>query len=168
MSKADIFLLVLIALGAYSGYKEGFLMELFSLLAIVLGVFGGFKLMGEGMILLQDQFNADKTVLPYISFSVIFLIIVIAVNLVGKMIKHSIDKSFLGKMDQLMGLMLGGIKTLFLLSVVIWIADSLKFDFKTEWIAESWLYPFTAQLAPKIAAWTGDFVPIFKEIFKQF
>ena len=68
MSKADIFLLVLIALGAYSGYKEGFLMELFSLLAIVLGVFGGFKLMGEGMILLQDQFNADKTVLPYISF----------------------------------------------------------------------------------------------------
>ena len=101
MSKADIFLLVLVALGAFSGYKEGFLMELFSLVAIVLGIFGGFKLMGEGMILLRDQFNADSKVLPYISFIVIFFVIVIAVTLVGRMIKYSIDKSFLGKMDQI-------------------------------------------------------------------
>lgn len=168
MSKADIFLLVLLALGAFSGYREGFLMELFSFVAIVLGVFGGFKLMGEGMILLQNHFNADRKVLPYISFVVIFLVIVIVVNLLGKMIKHSIDKSFLGKMDQLMGLILGGVKTLFLLSVVIWIIDSLEIHLKSEWTESSWLYPFTAQLAPKFAAWAGDFIPIFKEIFKQF
>ncbi len=168
MSKADILLLVLIALGAFSGYKEGFLMELFSVVAIVLGIFGGFKLMGEGMILLQDQFNADKKVLPYISFIVIFIIIVIVVTLIGRMIKHSIDKSFLGKMDQLMGLILGAFKTLFLLSVVIWIVDSLEFNLKSEWTEGSWLYPFTAQLAPTIASWTGDFIPVFKEIFRQF
>ena len=168
MSKVDIFLLVLVALGAFSGYKEGFLMELFSLIAIVLGIFGGFKLMGEGMIMLQDHFNADKKVLPYISFVVIFLIIVIAVTLVGRIIRHSIDKSFLGKMDQLMGFVLGAFKTLFLLSVIIWIADSHEFNFNNEWTEGSWLYPFTAQLAPKVAAWTGDFIPIFKEIFRQF
>ena len=168
MSKADIFLLVLVALGAFSGYKEGFLMELFSLVAIVLGIFGGFKLMGEGMIVLRDQFNADSKVLPYISFIIIFLVIVIAVTLVGRMIKYSIDKSFLGKMDQVMGLILGGFKTLFLLSVVIWIVDSLKFNFKSEWTDGSWLYPFTAKLAPTLAVWIGDFIPIFKEIFRQF
>lgn len=168
MSKADIFLLLLLALGAYSGYKEGFLMELFSLVAIVLGIFGGFKLMGEGMILLQDHFNADKKVLPYISFIVIFLVIVTVVTLIGRIIKKSIDKSFLGKMDQLMGLILGGFKTLFLVSVLIWIVDSLEVNLKSEWTEGSWLYPFTAQLAPKLASWTGDFIPIFKEIFHQF
>ncbi|MBK5277978.1 MAG: CvpA family protein [Bacteroidia bacterium] len=168
MSKADILLLVLIVLGAFSGYRSGFLMELISLLAIVLGIFGGFKLMGEGMILLQDQFNADKTVLPYISFVVIFLIIVIGVTIIGKMIKHVIDKSFLGKVDQLMGLILGGLKSLFLLSVVIWIVDSLNFSIKSEWTEGSVLYPFTAQFAPKLAAWMGDFIPVFKEIFRQF
>lgn len=168
MSKADILLLVLLALGAFSGYKEGFLMELFSLVAIVLGIFGGFKLMGEGMILLQDHFNADKKVLPYISFVVIFLVIVLAVTLVGRVLKLSIDKSFLGKMDQLMGLILGGFKTLFLLSVVIWIMDSLEFTFMNEWTEDSWLYPFTAKLAPTLASWIGDFIPVFKEIFRQF
>ena len=168
MSKVDIFLLVLVALGAFNGYREGFLMELFSLVAIVLGIFGGFKLMGEGMILLQDHFNADTQVLPYISFGVIFLIIVILVTWTGRLIKHFMDKSFLGKVDQIMGLVLGAFRTLFLASVVIWIVDSLKYNFKSEWTEGSWLYPFTAQLAPTIASWTGDFIPVFKEIFRQF
>jgi membrane protein required for colicin V production len=168
LSKADIFLLLLVALGAFNGYREGFLMELFSLVAIILGIFGGFKLMGEGMIVLQDHFNADTHVLPYISFGVIFLIIVILVTWVGRLIKHFMDKSFLGKVDQIMGLVLGAFRTLFLLSVVIWIVDSLEYNFKSEWTEGSWLYPFTAQLAPTLASWTGDFIPVFKEIFRQF
>src|SRR4029078_13512879 len=114
------------AIGAFNGYREGFLMELFSLVAIILGIFGGFKLMGEGMILLQDHFNADKRVLPYISFAVIFLIMVILVTWTVRLIKHAIDKSFLGRVDQSMGFILGAFRTLFLLSVVIWIVDSLE------------------------------------------
>ena len=168
MSKIDILLLVLMAIGAFNGYREGFLMELFSLVAIILGIFGGFKLMGEGMILLQDHFNADKRVLPYISFAIIFLIIVILVTWAGRLIKHLIDKSFLGKVDQSMGFILGAFRTLFLLSVVIWIVDSLEVNIKSEWTEGSWLYPFTAQLAPTLASWTGDFIPVFKEIFRQF
>lgn len=168
MSKADIFILVIALIGAYSGYREGFLMELFSLIAIVLGVFGGFKLMGEGMIYLQDHFNADKEILPYISFITIFLVIVVVVYLLGKLIKHSVDKSFLGKVDQIMGLVLGTFKTLFLLSVIIWISDSLKFNPRSEWVEESWLYPFTARLAPNLATWLGNLTPVFKEIFRQF
>ncbi len=168
MSTADIVILLIAALGAYSGYKEGFLMELFSVVAIVLGIFGGFKLMGEGMILLQGRFNADTEYLPYISFIVIFIVIVIVVNLLGKLIRHSMDKSFLGRVDQWMGLSLGVFKTLFMMSVAIWLMDSLKFSLKDEWTAGSWLYPFTATLAPKLASWAGNLVPFFKEIFRQF
>lgn len=168
MSTADIALVVIALIGAYSGYKEGFLMELFSLLAIVLGIFGGFKLMGEGMIFLQSRFNADKEYLPYISFIMIFLIIVIAVNLLGKLIRHSIDKSFLGKVDQWMGATLGIVKTLFMVSVLLWLVDSLNITLKSEWMDNSWLYPFTAKLAPQLASWAGDLLPFFKETFRQF
>lgn len=168
MSKADIFLVIALAIGAFNGYREGFLMELFLLIAIVLGIFGGFKLMGEGMILLQDKFNADTKVLPYISFGIIFIVIVIGVTLIGRLLKHSIDKTFLGRMDQIMGLILGGFRTLFVISVLIWIADSLRFTFKSEWTDNSWLFPFTAKLAPTLAQWAGDFIPVFKEIFRQF
>jgi membrane protein required for colicin V production len=168
LSKVDIVLTLFALLGAWNGYKEGFLMELISLIAIMLGVLGGFKLMGEGMILLQEKFNADKSTLPYLSFIVIFIIIVILVRLLGKMVKNSIDKSFLGTIDQAMGGVLGVFKTLFMLSIVIWIIDSLKITPKAEWTEGSWLYPFTAHLAPRTADWIGGFIPAFKEIFRQF
>ena len=168
MSTADIVLIVLVFLGAWSGYREGFLMELISLVAIILGVLGGFKLMGVGMIFLQDRFNADKTTLPYLSFAVIFIIIVLLVRLLGNVVKHSIDKSFLGTVDQVMGGVLGTFKTLFMLSIVIWIMDSFKFTPQTAWTEGSWLYPFTALLAPRTADWIGGFLPVFKEIFQQF
>lgn len=167
MSKADIFLLIFFLIGAYTGYKNGFLMSLFSILAIVLGVLGGFKLMGWAMIYLQDEFHADKAVLPYIAFVVVFILIVLVVTLIGRMFRDSIDKTFLGSMDKAMGACLGLFKTAFMISVIIWITDSLKFTPPEEWISESWLYPFTASIAPKVSSWVGSFIPFFKEIFQS-
>jgi membrane protein required for colicin V production len=143
-------------------------MELFSILAIVLGIFGGFKLMGYAMIYLQEEFHADRAVLPYIAFIVVFILIVVVVTLIGRMFKHTIDKSFLGSMDKAMGACLGMFKTAFLISIIIWIADSLKFSPPEQWTAGSWLYPFTARVAPGVSSWIGSFVPFFKEIFHAF
>lgn len=168
MSNVDIVLLIFIAFGAWNGYKEGFLMEIISLTGIVLGIFLGFKLMGEGMILLEEQFDADRSTLPYVSFIVIFIVVVLLVRLLGSFVKNSVDKSFLGTVDQALGAGLGGFRTLFMLSVVLWILDSLKLTPYTEWVEGSWLYPFTANLAPTVADWLGQFIPFFKEIFRQF
>lgn len=165
MSKIDIFLLLVILFGAYKGYKDGFLMGLVSLLAIVLGVFLGFKLMADGMDFLQKEFNADQNTLPYLSFFLIFITVVILVTWLGKTIRNSIDKIFLGRVDETMGLVLGVFKTMFMASVLFWIADSLKYNPKTEWTTGSWLYPFTAKLAPDLAGWIAQFVPFFSEIF---
>lgn len=168
MSKIDIFLLVVILIGAVQGYRDGFLMGLISLLGIVLGVFLGFKLMGVGMDFLEKEFNADNTTLPYISFFLIFIIVVALVGLLGKAIRSSIDKTFLGRVDQSMGVVLGAFKAMFMASVVLWITDSLKYSPKAEWTEGSWLYPFTAKLAPDLAGWMAQFLPFFREIFPQF
>jgi len=120
------------------------------------------------MIYLQNHFHADKATLPYIAFVVVFILIVIVVTLIGRMFKHSIDKSFLGSMDKAMGASLGIFKTAFMLSILIWIADSLKFSLPEDWTEGAWLYPFTAGIAPKVSVWIGGFVPFFKEIFRTF
>ena len=168
MSKADLFLLVFLLIGAYSGYKEGFLMGVFSILAIVLGVLGGFKLMGWAMLYLQENLNADKAVLPYIAFILVFILIVIIVTLIGRTFKNSMDKSFLGSMDKAMGAVLGMFKTAFMFSILIWIAHSLKLSPPADWTDGSWIYPFTSRLAPGVSQWLGGFIPFFKEIFHTF
>ncbi|MGE0770547.1 MAG: CvpA family protein [Cyclobacteriaceae bacterium] len=168
MNKLDWIIAVILLIGAFSGYRNGFLMGLVSLLAIVLGVFGGFKLMGEGMELLHKHFNADQSVLPYLSFIIIFVAIVILVHMIGRTLKASIDKTFLGRLDAAMGALLGLVKTTFLLSVVFWILDSLKISPGLEWTDDSRLFPFVATFAPELAGWVAQFLPFFKEIFKQF
>ena len=165
MSKADLLLLIIFIIGSYYGYKGGFLIELFSILSIILGVLGGFKLMGYVMVYLQDEFHADKATLPYIAFIIVFVAIVIVVRLIGRMFKLSVDKTFLGSMDKIMGAVLGMFRAAFMCSVIIWIADSLRFAPPDGWIKDSWLYPVTASVAPVIANWAGSFIPFFREIF---
>jgi membrane protein required for colicin V production len=161
----DIILIVMILIGAYSGYKQGFLLELFSLLGIILGVWGGFKLMGWAMIFLGDKFNVDQKVLPYFGFAVVFIAIVIAVNLIGRILKFSVDKSFLGTADQAAGGVLGLIKTAFMLSVTLWILESLKVDIKRLGNRDSWIYGMVEGFAPATTKWVGELFPFLKDIF---
>ena len=168
MSKIDILIALLILVGGYLGYKKGFLMELFFFGAIVLGVLIGFRLMGAGVEYLKHEFHADTTYLPYISFLIIFIAIVLVVVIIGKSIKNSVDQTFLGRMDQIAGAILGAAKYAFCISVLLWLAGSLNLKFPVGWTRGSWLYPVIASFAPKIAGFFGGFLHFFKEIFKRY
>jgi len=165
LSIADIAIILLLILGAYKGYRDGFLMELFSLLGIILGVLGGFKLMGMVLIYLSNEFNIDEKVLPYIAFAIVFIVIVVLVMLVGRALKASIDKTFLGKVDESMGGILGLFKTAFLLSVAIWLLQSFHYQFPEHWTADSKILPRVAKIAPAVTHWIGQFIPFFHDIF---
>lgn len=165
MSSVDIILIIFILIGAFLGYREGFLMELFSLAAIVLGVLGAFKLMGYAMLFLADEFDIDRTILPYVAFALVFIAILVAVRVLGKIIKVSIDKTFLGRVDQAAGAGLGLLKAAFLLSVSLWILDSLDFDLPEKWTSHSWLLPRIESFAPQVTVWIGNYIPFFRDVF---
>jgi len=168
LSKIDIAISIIVLIGAYQGYRNGFLMGIVSLVALVLGIFLGFRLMAEGISFLHKHFNADESTLPYLSFILIFVIVILLVTWLGKMIHQSLDKTFLGKVDESMGALLGAFKVMFMLSIALWIADSMRYRFSESWTENSWLYPFVVKLAPRIAGWLGEFVPFLKEIFPTF
>lgn len=165
MSTTDIVLSIFLAIGAFGGYRKGFLAELFSLLAIVLGVLAGFKLMGEAMLLLSKHYTIDEKVLPYVAFAVVFLIVVIIVSLLGKLLKSSLEKSTLGSVDKILGGALGLLRTAFMMSVVLWIIHSLKVERIDQWSEGSWLYPVIAKFAPAATEWIGEIFPVFGDLF---
>jgi membrane protein required for colicin V production len=168
LTKIDIAIGLILALGAFLGYKRGFLMELFFLLAIILGVFAGFKLMSIGMEVVQREWNADKKFLPYIAFAIIFILVLLLTILIGKRIKNSLDDTFLGKVDAIAGAFLGVTKYAFCLSVIFWLANSLKISPPETWTSGSYLYPYTVKFAEHTAGYLSNFIPFFKEIFRQF
>jgi len=165
LSAVDIVLMLLILVGVVAGYRQGFLMALFSLAAIILGILGGFKLMGHAIVLLSAEFDINETILPYVAFAVVFLAILIGVNLLGKLIKVSIDRTFLGHVDQAAGAGLGLLKAVFLLSVTLWILNALNLNLPEEWRNESWLLPRVEAFAPRVTVWLGHFFPFFEDVF---
>lgn len=165
MSAVDIVLIIIFSIGAFSGYRKGFLSELFSLLAIVLGILAGFKLMGVAMLMLGKHYSIDEKVLPYVAFAVVFFLVMIIVSLLGKLLKSTLDKTVLGSADQLSGSVLGLAKTTFMVSVLIWIVSSLEVNIPEHWTEDSWLYPFTAKLAPTVTSWIAEVFPVFSDLF---
>ena len=164
MSLVDIILGIVILFGAFRGYREGFLMETISFLAVMLGILGGFKLMGKAMVWLAGQMDINERVLPYVAFAVVFIIIVIAVSWLGKAIKASIDKSFLGRVDQAAGAMIGLLKFAFLSSVFIWIVNSFFKSTVDDWSHDSLLLPIIQDFAPLIISWIGEIIPAVRGI----
>lgn len=164
MSAVDIALVCLILFGAFRGYRAGFLAELFSLAAIILGVIGAFKLMGYAIILLDAELGLDKSLVPYVAFAVVFIAILIGVNLLGMLIKTTIEKTILGQVDQAAGAVLGLLKAVFLLSVSLWIIDALNFNLPEKWTRESSVLPRVEAFAPKVTAWLAGYVPFFRDV----
>lgn len=159
MNIVDIVLAVIIVTGAYGGYRDGFLISIFSFVAIILGVLGGFKLMGLAMVFLGQNYKVDESVLPYLSFALVFVIIVVCVGLLGRILKSAIQKTLLGAADQVAGALFGVARVAFMLSVIIWIADSLKLKLPKDAVADSWLLPALANFGVRVTEWIGAVLP---------
>lgn len=140
-------------------------MSLFSLAAIVLGIIGAFKLLGTAMVWLGARFDISESVLPYVAFAVVFIAILIGVILLGKIIKITIDKTFLGWFDQTAGSLLGVLKAAFLISVCLWILQLLDLDLPSTWTEGAWLFPYVEGFAPMVAVWLSDYVSFFRDAF---
>jgi membrane protein required for colicin V production len=142
-------------------------MEIISLLAIFLGVVAGFKFLGMAMVFLDNRFEINKSILPFVAFAAVFGIIVIVVSLMGRAIKGSFGKSVAGQLDQILGGVVGMVKVIFMLSVVLWIVDSLEWDFLENVVSNSRLATVLSEVAPSLTSWLGELIPFFRDIFNQ-
>lgn len=167
MSTVDIVLIIVLIVGAVVGYKKGFLSELFTLLGIILGVLAGFKLMGAAMLMLDEHYEINKHVLPYVAFGVVFLLVVVGISLLGKVFKSSLEKTILGSVDKIMGGLLGILKMAFMVSVLIWLFGALSIHVPETYDNGSWLYPTIARFAPAVTSWIGEIFPVFSDLFGQ-
>jgi membrane protein required for colicin V production len=167
LNKSDIVLIILLLLGAWSGYRKGFVMALFSLAAFILGIIGAFRLMGNGVAWLATKIDADPKLLPYLSFIILFILIVIAVRLLGSLLQASISKTLLGEADQILGAVLGILRYAFMISVLIWIFTSLHIHLPEDWRKNSFLLPTIEKTAPFIAEKAGALFPSVEDLFKE-
>ena len=134
MNYIDIVILLFLLYGAFRGFSKGLIIEVATLAGLILGVFIAIRYSPFTEGILKDFLNITSRYLSYIAFAVTFLVVVIAVYLLGKMLTRLVDIISLGLVNKLLGTLLGIAKYFIMVCVLLMIVDALndKFHFISE------------------------------------
>ena len=100
----------LIAYGGFKGFRKGVIVELTSLLALVLGIYGAIQLSGYVAEQLTYYIDWDKRYVDLASFGLTSAGIIFGVSLLGKMLTSLAKLVMLNGVNQMLGLLFGGLK----------------------------------------------------------
>ena len=134
MNYIDIVILLFLLYGAFRGFSKGLIIEVATLAGLILGVFIAIRYSPFTEGILKDFLNITSRYLSYIALAVTFLLVVIAVYLLGKMLTRLVDIISLGLVNKLLGTLLGIAKYFIMVCVLLMIVDALndKFHFISE------------------------------------
>ncbi len=153
MNYFDIIIIIPLLWGAFKGFKKGLIIELASLIALFLGVWGAIKFSTVTGNYLNESFTLDEKFLPLISFAVTFILIVVAVYSLAKLLEKIIKAVALGFINKLAGLAFGVLKVTLIVSIMLYIVDKInrKFSFiEPHQIETSLLYNPVKNIAPVV------------------
>ena len=108
MNYVDIILVVPLLWGAYKGFKKGLVIELISLIALALGIWGAVHFSDFASNLLSD--SIDQKYLSLTAFMVTFITIVVLVYFIGKLMEKVVDIVQLKFVNKLLGACFGLLK----------------------------------------------------------
>ena len=153
MSIIDIVLAALILFGFIRGLFKGLFVEVASLLALVLGIYGAIHFSYFATGFLESKVDWSEKTINIVAFAITFVIIVLAISLAGKALTKLADFAALGLLNKLLGGAFGALKIALILSILLIVFNKLN---KTlpfidkEDLEESVLYEPVKSLAPMI------------------
>lgn len=119
MNHVDIVLLLVLGLGVWSGFKKGFIISLFDVIGLGLGVYGGIHFSDAFAEWLKTTFNIGIDWLPFSSFLVTLLLILLAVHLLARAITKVLKLAMLGTLNKVGGAIFGLARSVLFVSLAL-------------------------------------------------
>lgn len=162
----DIIFLIVIVFGAIKGLQRGFIIAIFSIIAIIIGLAAAIKLSTVVADYLNGSINISARWLPFISFIIVFLLVVFLVRLGANIIHRTVEIAFLGWLNRLAGAILYILLYTIVCSVLLFFAEQLHV-IQEETITNSKVYPWVEPLGPYIINGIGRVIPVFQDMFQD-
>lgn len=119
MTLLDLFLLLPLIYGAWRGFKKGLIIEIFTLLAIIVGIYVAVHFSDKLSHKIMENVGEEYSSTPAISFTLIFLAVGALIYFAGVALEKVIKAVNLSVMNRMFGLLFGLIKALYLLSIFL-------------------------------------------------
>ena len=152
MNYLDIVIAIILLIFAIKGLKKGLILEVVSLLAFAVGIYGAMHFSDFTAAKLQEVTQIKPQHINTIAVILTFIILVIVVNLIGKLVKKIIRSLNLGFVDKIGGFLMGGAKGVLLCSLMMVVLNNFQLlgIIKPEVKQQSLLFPFVEKTVPYI------------------
>lgn len=153
MNAIDIIILILLAWGAFRGFTQGFILQVVTFIALIIGVWASIAFSDNMAGFLTKNMDITGKYLPVLSFVLIFVLVVVVAHLIGMLLTRFIEITSLGWLNRLGGVAFGVLKMAFIASVLLTIQNRMKEKIhiiSEKQIQTSLLYKPVSSLAPAV------------------
>jgi membrane protein required for colicin V production len=126
MNTFDVIISALLIFGFIRGLLKGLFVEIASLAALILGVYGAIHFSYFISNILKNYVSWDEKYITIVAFALTFAIIVIVIALLGKLLTKIANFAALGLLNKLLGGVFGALKIGLILSIVLLIFSKLN------------------------------------------
>jgi membrane protein required for colicin V production len=162
----DIIFAVLMLAAIIKGWRRGLIVAVFSVIAGIVGIAAALKLSTVVSAYLKYSTSVSVQWLPFISFAIVFIGIVLLIRWGANLIEASLEVALLGWVNRLGGILLYVIVYTLAFSVFLFFAAQLKL-FNEDTIARSVTYSRIQPLGPMVINTIGRLIPWFKDMFAE-
>lgn len=150
MNYLDIIIAIILFLFGFKGLRKGLIIEVVTLLAFGAGIYGAMHFSDFTAERLVEYIEVKPEYLNTIAFILTFILLVIAVNLIGRLVSKLVKTMNLGFFDRLGGFVFGVAKGVLLCSLFVVVLNNLQVlgVVKEEAKQKSKLYPYVEQTVP--------------------
>lgn len=162
----DIIYAILLVLAIIKGFQRGLIVGVFSFIALVAGLAAALKLSTVVAGYIGKTVNVSANWLPFISFLVVFIGVVLLIRLGAKAIESAVEVVMLGWLNRLGGILLYVAMYTLVYSVLLFYATKMEL-LRPGIIEQSYTYSRIEPLGPQVIGLIGQVLPWFRDMFGE-
>ena len=152
MNYLDIIIAIVLFIFGIKGYRKGLIIEVVTLLAFGVGIYGAMHFSDFTAEHLQEVMTIDPKYLNTVAFVLTFILLVIVVNMIGKAVTNLVRAMNLNFFNKLCGFVFGAAKGVLLCSILVLVLNNFQLMgiVKPEVREQSKLYPYIEETVPYV------------------
>ncbi len=162
----DVAYIILLIFAVFKGYSKGFIVAVFSLFAIFIGLAAALKLSASVAAWLGRSTNIGERLLPILAFAIVLIGVAFITRLIAAVIEKTLQIAMLGFVNRLAGIVLYVLLYTIIFSIVLFFATHISL-LKQPTIDASYTYHFIEPLGPKAINAFSSFIPPLQNMFHQ-
>lgn len=143
MNIIDAIILICLIPAFIQGFRKGFISQAISIISLILGIWASARFADIVTEWISQYMNAGEQVLRIIAFTLILIVVFIALGLIGRLLESILKFAMLGWINKLLGIAFSLIKALLIIGLVILAFNAMNNSFqlvKPETLESSVLY----------------------------